>query len=138
LVHLYVGKGVATLLRKTNHPIIIPDLLGYDGTDKPTDPAEFKWDVMTKDLMDIIDAEKVDKVISIGHDWGSACASRLYNYHPNRVAGCIFLNVAYQTPAREPFDLDATNKMTEQIFGYGIFHYWCASHHIHVRRDNQC
>jgi soluble epoxide hydrolase/lipid-phosphate phosphatase len=122
--HAEMWKGVATLLFKTNHSIIIPDMLGYAGTDKPTDPAEFSWDVMTKDLIDIIDAEKVDKVISIGHDFGSISAARLYHYHPHRVAGCVFLNVAYQAPDRQPFSLEAINKMTEQAFGYGILHYW--------------
>lgn len=117
-------KGVATQLRSTNHPIIVPDLLGYHGTDKPTDPAQYKWNAMTKDLIEIIDTEKADQVISVGHDWGSACASRLYNYYPDRVVGLILLNVGYMPPSREPFDLDANNKLTEQHFGYPFFSYW--------------
>ncbi|KAJ4363469.1 hypothetical protein N0V83_009763 [Neocucurbitaria cava] len=115
---------VAPQLRSLKHPIIIPDMLGYDGTDKPTDPAEYKWDAMTQDLIDIIDNEKADKVISIGHDWGSGAAARLYNYHPDRVVGLVHLNVGYMPPAREPFDLDAVNKMTEEFFGYPCFSYW--------------
>jgi soluble epoxide hydrolase/lipid-phosphate phosphatase len=122
--HAAMWKDVASPLRSTRHPMIIPDLLGYDGTDKPTDPAEYKWSLMTQDLIEIIDTEKADKVISIGHDWGSACACRLYNYHPDRVAGLVLLNVAYQAPSRNPFSLDAVNKMTEQAFGYPIFSYW--------------
>jgi soluble epoxide hydrolase/lipid-phosphate phosphatase len=122
--HAAMWKDVALPLRSTKHPIIIPDLLGYDGTDKPTDPAKYKWDAMTKDLVEIIDAEKVAHVISIGHDWGSVCAARLYNYHPDRVVGLVLLNVAYSAPSREPFDLDHTNKMTEKVFGYPIFSYW--------------
>ena len=122
--HAEMWRGVATPLLKTNYPIIIPDMLGYAGTDKPIDPAKFSWNAMTKDLIDIIDAEKVDKVISIGHDFGSTSAAHLYQYYPDRVAGCVFLNVAYQAPGRQPFSIDAINKMTEQTFGYGIFHYW--------------
>lgn len=122
--HAAMWKDVASPLRSTKHPIIIPDLLGYDGTDKPTDPAAYQWDVMTKDLVEIIDAEQHEKVISIGHDWGAACASRLYNYHPSRVAGIILLNVAYSAPTRDKFDLDATNKMMEKAFGYPVFSYW--------------
>lgn len=117
-------KDVAGPLRSLNHPIIIPDMLGYDGTDKPTDPAEYRWDLMTKDLIEIIDTEKVDKFISIGHDWGSACASRMYNYYPNRVAGLVNLHVSYSPPGRTPFDLDALNAMTEAAFGYPFFAYW--------------
>jgi soluble epoxide hydrolase/lipid-phosphate phosphatase len=122
--HAAMWRDIATPLRSTKHPIIVPDLLGYDGTDKPTDPAEYKWDAMTKDLVEIIDTEKINKVISIGHDWGSGCASRLYNYYPDRVVGLVLLNVGYVAPGREPFDLDGMNKMTEQAFGYPIFSYW--------------
>jgi pimeloyl-ACP methyl ester carboxylesterase len=122
--HAEMWKEVATSLRSTKHPIIIPDLLGYGGTDKPTDPVEYKWNAMIKDLIEIIDTEKADKVISIGHDWGSACAARLYNYYPDRVSGLVLLNVAYMAPGRQPFDLDATNAMTKQAFGYSIFNYW--------------
>ncbi|KAH9211807.1 epoxide hydrolase-like protein [Leptodontidium sp. 2 PMI_412] len=122
--HAEMWKGIAERLINTKFPIIIPDLLGYDGTDRPTDPAEYKWDVMTKDLIDIIDTEKVNKVISIGHDWGAVCAARLYNYHPDRVVGCMFLNVPYTPPSREPFDIAEWNKMAEQAFGYGTLHYW--------------
>jgi soluble epoxide hydrolase/lipid-phosphate phosphatase len=122
--HAAMWKDVATSLRSTKHPIIIPDLLGYDGTDKPTDPAEYKWDAMTKDLIEIVDTEKVDKVISIGHDWGSVCAARLYNYNPDRVVGLVLLNVAYSPPGREPFNLDAINEMTTKHLGYPVFSYW--------------
>ncbi|KAF1917431.1 Alpha/Beta hydrolase protein [Ampelomyces quisqualis] len=122
--HAEMWKDVATSLRSTKHPIIIPDLLGYDGTDKPTDPAEYKWNAMTKDLIEIIDTEKADKVVSIGHDWGSACAARLYNYYPSRVSGLVLLNVAYMAPNRTPFDLDATNAVTKQALGYSVFSYW--------------
>ena len=38
--HAEMWKGIAERLIDTKFPIIIPDLLGYDGTDKPTDPAE--------------------------------------------------------------------------------------------------
>lgn len=122
--HASLWASVATKLKSTNHPIIIPDLLGYDETDKPTDPAKYKWDVMTRDLIEILDAENASKFISIGHDWGSACASRMYNYHPNRCAGLVNICIAYVPPSRQPFDLDAVNKMTEQAFGYPVYSYW--------------
>ncbi|OAL48193.1 alpha/beta-hydrolase [Pyrenochaeta sp. DS3sAY3a] len=117
-------KDVAGPLRSLKHPIIIPDLLGYDGTDKPTDPVAYKWDGMTKDLIEIIDKEGGGNVVSIGHDWGSAMASRLYNYYPDRVVGLINLNVPYMPPTRQPFDLDAINAFTEATFGYPIYSYW--------------
>jgi soluble epoxide hydrolase/lipid-phosphate phosphatase len=122
--HAGMWKDVATSLRSLKHPIIIPDMLGYGGTDKPTDPAEYKWDVMTKDLIELIDTEGHPKIISIGHDWGSGCASRMYNHYPDRVAGLVNVNVAYTPPLSQPFDLEKVNATTEKIFGYPIFSYW--------------
>lgn len=118
-------EGIASRLHSSSkYPMIIPDLLGYGGTDKPTDPAEYKWDAMTKDLIEIVDNEKADKIISIGHDWGSGCASRVYNYYPERVVGLVNLNVPYMPPAQQKWVLDAINAMTEKIYGYPALMYW--------------
>ncbi|KAF2750662.1 alpha/beta-hydrolase [Sporormia fimetaria CBS 119925] len=117
-------RDIALPLRSLNHPIIIPDLLGYDGTSKPTDPKEYKWDVMTQDLIDILTHENISKFISIGHDWGSALASRMYNYHPDKVVGLCNLNVAYMPPSGDKFDLDAVNDMMEKHFGAPLLGYW--------------
>lgn len=54
---------------RQGYGIIVPDTLGYGGTDKPTDPAAYKGTLLAKDLIDILDAEQLNKVIAIGHDW---------------------------------------------------------------------
>ncbi|UPX21325.1 uncharacterized protein EKO05_0011513 [Ascochyta rabiei] len=122
--HAAMWKDVATGLRSTNHPMIIPDMLGYDGTDKPTDPAEYRFDRMCKDITEILDAEGSPKVVSIGHDWGSSAASRLYNFYPDRVVGLINLNVPYMPPSGDEFNLEKVNAMTQQVFGAPMFSYW--------------
>lgn len=124
--HAQMWEGIALRLQSSGvkHAMIIPDLLGYDGTSKPTDPEEYRWDKMMTDLVEIIDKEGHQKVISVGHDWGSASAARLVNYHPDRTAGLVLFNVAYLPPSRAEYDLDKVNQMTEQIFGYPQFAYW--------------
>lgn len=49
--------------------IIVPDMLGFGGTDKPTDPSFYRATLIAKDIVDILNAEKIDKVIGVGHDW---------------------------------------------------------------------
>lgn len=117
-------ESMATYLRDLPFKMVIPDLLGYAGTDKPTDVASYKFDAMSNDLVEIIDKEGIQKVIATGHDWGAGVAARLYNYHPDRVAGMILLNVAYIPPSKEKFDLDTTNARTTQMFGYPVYQYW--------------
>ncbi|POS71370.1 hypothetical protein DHEL01_v210238 [Diaporthe helianthi] len=111
-------------LRPAGYGVIAPDLLGYGGTSKPTNPAVYKYADLASDIVEIIDAEKVDKVISMGHDWGSINAQRLYNFHPERVAGLIIANVAYTPATKQPFDLDAHIALTEKTYGYGTYWYW--------------
>ncbi|KAH6652832.1 epoxide hydrolase [Truncatella angustata] len=103
--------------------VIVPDMLGYAGSSKPTDPSAYEYSAHTKDLTEILDAESVDKVISVGHDWGSIIAQRLYLHHPERVAGVVLLNVAYTLPSQKPFDLPATNAYLEKVYGYPLLAY---------------
>jgi soluble epoxide hydrolase / lipid-phosphate phosphatase len=49
--------------------LIVPDLLGYGGTSKPEDLESYEHSLMSRDIVDILDAEGVDRVISVGHDW---------------------------------------------------------------------
>lgn len=111
-------------LKPAGYGVIAPDLLGYGGTSKPTDPAAYKFGGMTADVVEIVDAEKVDKVVSLGHDWGSRAAQMFFNLHPERVSGLVMVNVPWMGAAKGPFDLDAVLAQTEQVFGYGTFWYW--------------
>lgn len=105
--------------------VIAPDLLGYAGTSKPTDPAAYKHGAITAELVEMMDAEGVAKVISLGHDWGSRLAAMLYNLHPDRVVGLVMANVAYSGAQRGvKFDLDAILAQTQQVVGYGLLWYW--------------
>ena len=116
--------GIASRLIDLDFPIVIPDMLGYAGSSKPTDPSAYTWNALTSDLIEILDAEGVGNVISVGHDWGSAAASRLYHYYTSRVVGLVNLNAAYMTPGRASWDLEALNSATEKEFGYPFFSYW--------------
>lgn len=52
-----------------NYGIIVPDLLGYGGTDKPTDATIYRMKLMSRDVIEILDNENERTVIAIGHDW---------------------------------------------------------------------
>lgn len=113
-----------THLIPAGYGVIAVDCLGYAGTSKPLDPAAYAFEHMTKDLSEILDNEKLEKVVSLGHDWGCALAQRFYNYFPERVLGLAMINVSYNAPGDSPFNLDATNEMTTKFFGYPAFAYW--------------
>lgn len=49
--------------------VIVPDLLGYGGTDKPSDLEAYKMRKMSAELAQLLDHIGVKTVIGIGHDW---------------------------------------------------------------------
>ena len=103
--------------------VVAPDCLGYGGTSKPTDPKHYLFNLMAADAIEILDEEKLDAVISLGHDWGSTMCQRLYHFYPSRVSGLVMVNVPYSPPMGN-FDLDEVNGMTRALLGRGLFEYW--------------
>lgn len=56
-------------LQPLGYGIVAPDLLGAGGTAKPLDVQAFRANAMARDIMDILAAEGVGKVIAVAHDW---------------------------------------------------------------------
>ncbi|GKT49560.1 bifunctional epoxide hydrolase 2 [Colletotrichum spaethianum] len=103
--------------------VVALDNLGFGDSSKPTDPQSYALNHLTADVVEILEAEGLDSVVSVGHDWGSLIAQRLYNFYPKRVRALILVSVPYMVPT-DHFDLDAINDMTKKMFGAGIFEYW--------------
>jgi len=108
--------------RAQGYGLIVPDLLGYGGTDKPTDPAQYLLRLMSQDVIDILDAENVSRAIAIGHDWGCGLLSRLANYYADRFIAFSFLAVGYVPPSDKGFEDNLA--LGKKLAGYELFGYW--------------
>lgn len=109
---------------KVPSQIIVPDCLGYAGTDKPTDTGLYSFHGQAADIVGILKHENVQSAVLIGHDWGSALAQRIYLHHRALFSALILLNTGYMVPSDQPFDLAAVNDATTKAFGYPQFSYW--------------
>lgn len=49
--------------------ILAPDILGAGRSSRPLDPKAFRMNLLATDVIEILDAEDVGKVIGVGHDW---------------------------------------------------------------------
>ncbi|RDW63563.1 hypothetical protein BP6252_11108 [Coleophoma cylindrospora] len=103
--------------------LIVPDLLGYGGTDKPSDPAAYLMKKMAAELVELLDHLSVQTVIGIGHDWGCNMLSGLANHHRDRLQAMAFLDVGYTAPMPD-FDLHEVCAQIESIIGYVNYGYW--------------
>ncbi|TCD69448.1 hypothetical protein EIP91_007574 [Steccherinum ochraceum] len=114
---------IIPVFKEKGYGIVAPDTLGYGGTDKPADVAAYRLSGITQDLVDILDAHSIDKVVAIGHDWGSQIGSKLVLFHPHRVHALALVAVGYVPP--EP-DLDFNKVMehTKREVGYELYGFW--------------
>ena len=72
-------------LLRSRMRIVVPDLLGYGGTSKPTDPQSYEIRGMVNDVMEIIKAEKIEQeIMPLGHDW-YVSLSIIANFHSDRL-----------------------------------------------------
>ncbi|TCD71231.1 hypothetical protein EIP91_011709 [Steccherinum ochraceum] len=116
-------RKVIPTFQKKGYGIIVPDMLGYGGTDKPTEATMYKHSALCQDLVDILDAHQVQTVVAIGHDWGSSISSKLAILHPERVLA-VALNAVGYFPPTPGMDFDKLMEHTKRAVGYELFGYW--------------
>ena len=58
-----------TYFKAKGYGLVVPDMLGYGGTDKPEEYTQYLHSLLARDLIDILDHEEVTNVIAVGHDW---------------------------------------------------------------------
>ncbi|KAF7290891.1 Epoxide hydrolase hydrolase [Mycena chlorophos] len=100
--------------------VVVPDMLGYGGSDAPTDPSNYTTKRLADDLAALLTALGVDRAVIIGHDWGSFTASRFALWHPERVITLILMSVAHTPPVPQRVTLEDVVKRVPN-FGYQLF-----------------
>ncbi|TFY55549.1 hypothetical protein EVJ58_g8179 [Rhodofomes roseus] len=118
----YDWRNQVAFFNQEGYSIIAPDMLGYGGTDKPTQTALYKHSAMCADVIDILDAETVGNVIAIGHDWGAPLVSHLAVLYRERFLAFAFLAVAY-SPSFVGFNYENVVAAVKQAIGYEVV-YW--------------
>ncbi|KAL1709176.1 Alpha/Beta hydrolase protein [Schizophyllum commune] len=81
--------------RDAGYRVIVPDMLGYGGTDKPHDSAEYTTKKLCNDLAALLDLLDVRKAVLIGHDWGAYVVGRFALWHPQRLLALVIISVPY-------------------------------------------
>lgn len=73
--------------------IIAPDLPGYGWSG----PAPHKWakDDVAEDVLALMDALRLGRVLLVGHDWGGWVANLMVLAAPERFDGLLVLNMAH-------------------------------------------
>jgi len=77
---------------KNEYKLIMPDMRGYNLSDKPEGVKNYKMSLLIEDVMKIADFFKIDKMYLAGHDWGGVIAWCLAEKYPERIEKLMILN----------------------------------------------
>ncbi|GAA0154584.1 hydrolase [Lithospermum erythrorhizon] len=74
---------------------IAPDLKGYGDTDVSPSMSSYTYLHIVGDIIALIDALEVEKVLLVGHDWGAIIAWNFCLFRPDRVKALVNLSVPF-------------------------------------------
>lgn len=99
-----VWDGVATRLVQAGHRVLMPDLLGFGGSDRPG-PGESLWVGGQAGALGRVLAELTEApALVVGHDYGAPTSVVLAKREPKRVRGLVLAagNLFTDTPIPGP------------------------------------
>lgn len=65
----YGWKNQIPYFSNLGYGLIVPDLLGCGGTDKPNELEAYKLKKMCEEVIGILDVHGIKEVVGVGHDW---------------------------------------------------------------------
>lgn len=78
-----------------HYRVIVPDMRGYNLSDKPSDVSDYRIELLAADIADLVKELGYKSSIIVGHDWGAAVAWAVAAYHPEVVKKLGILNVPH-------------------------------------------
>ena len=88
-------KYQAPALLKAGYRVIVPDTLGYGGTDRPVEVKHYKVDNIIGHMYEIIEKLGLKDIYLMGHDWGSAITWAMVLDRPELFKKFISMSVGH-------------------------------------------
>ena len=88
-------SAVTERLVRAGRRCLAPDLRGYSPGARPSGRTAYRLDVMTGDVLALLDAAGLDRAHVVGHDWGGGLAWAVATAHPERVARLTVLSTPH-------------------------------------------
>lgn len=89
-------------LAAAGHRVLVPDLRGFGGSDRPGPVEAYAITALAGDVIGLIDHAGVARATLVGHDWGADLAWKTAWMHPGRVRAVAGLSVPFVPRAPAP------------------------------------
>jgi pimeloyl-ACP methyl ester carboxylesterase len=91
----YSWRHQVPALAAAGFRVLVPDLRGYNLSDKPPGVWAYRLDALVGDVLGLIAHAGAERAAIAGHDWGGVLAWHLAMYHPQMVEKLIILNAPH-------------------------------------------
>ena len=100
--------------------VVVPDVRGYGGSDKPHDIESYGMANLMSDVIGMIDAFGEETAILVGHDWGAPICWNTAALHPDRVSAVAGLSVPYRKRGKVS-GIEAVRQIYNGKFFYQLY-----------------
>lgn len=89
-----------TALSEAGFEVIVPDMRGYGGSDKPDPVDAYRLLALAGDVTAVLDHAGAERAHIVGHDWGAAVTWVMGSFLPDRVDHLVALSVGHPATFR--------------------------------------
>jgi pimeloyl-ACP methyl ester carboxylesterase len=82
-------------LAAAGYRVIVPDQRGYNLSEKPRGVKHYHVDLLSKDVVGLLDGLGCEHADVVGHDWGGVIAWQLATDYPERLRNLVVLNAPH-------------------------------------------
>jgi pimeloyl-ACP methyl ester carboxylesterase len=91
----YSWRNQIPALAAAGFRVVVPDLRGYNLSDKPPGAWAYRIDALLGDVLGLIAHAGAERAAVAGHDWGGVLAWHLAMHHPRVVEKLVILNAPH-------------------------------------------
>jgi len=108
------------LLLSLNLRIVVPDMMGYGGTEAPASLEHYTFKRAADDMAALAAHLNAPRIILLGHDWGGAVVYRIALWHPSLISAVISICAPFARPSKDYVPLEQVVKTTLPNFAYQL------------------
>lgn len=94
----YLYRKIGRALADEGYHVVIPDLIGFGFSSKPTDVAAHQLDNHARWLGELIEQLDLTDVLLVVQDWGGPIGTLAFEERRERLAGMVVLNTVLSAP----------------------------------------
>ena len=88
----YLYRKMIGPLAAAGHRVVVPDLIGFGRSDKPTEPRAYSYSAHVGWVTRLIEHLDLQRVTVFGQDWGGLIGGRVAAENESRFARAVFSN----------------------------------------------